>query len=105
MENKASIHVELALVNASNTPILLSKKLAKDSSVKQALLIFNLKTHLPNQNIDALKIGIFSKKVSLDHILQDDDRIEIYQPLMLSPEQARQKRLTIKKQRQQACKT
>jgi uncharacterized protein len=37
-------------------------------------------------------IGIFSKKVSLTHILEEGDRIEIYRPLLLTPNQARLRR-------------
>jgi uncharacterized protein len=34
-------------------------------------------------------IGIFSKKVSLTYILEEGDRIELYRPLLLTPNQTR----------------
>lgn len=37
-------------------------------------------------------VGIFSKKVGLETILQDKDRVEIYRPLLLSPNQSRLQR-------------
>jgi uncharacterized protein len=34
-------------------------------------------------------VGICSRKVRLDSLLQQDDRIEIYRPLQIDPKQAR----------------
>lgn len=38
------------------------------------------------------RIGIFGKCVSLDALLSEGDRIEIYRPLMQDPKEARRKR-------------
>lgn len=40
--------------------------------------------HLAN-----ITIGIYGKKVALDAMLRDGDRIEIYRPLRMDPKQAR----------------
>ena len=42
-------------------------------------------------------IGIFSRKVGLDEVLKDGDRLEIYRPLLADPKQARLKRVVKKK--------
>lgn len=36
-----------------------------------------------------IKVGVFGKRVTLDSVLQADDRIEIYRPLKIDPKQAR----------------
>jgi putative ubiquitin-RnfH superfamily antitoxin RatB of RatAB toxin-antitoxin module len=41
---------------------------------------------------DTLKLGIFSKRVSLDHVMADGDRLEIYRPLLIDPKDARRLR-------------
>ena len=40
-------------------------------------------------DISLSNIGIYSKKVNLNHILEDGDRIEIYRPLLMTPNEAR----------------
>jgi putative ubiquitin-RnfH superfamily antitoxin RatB of RatAB toxin-antitoxin module len=43
--------------------------------------------------VDPDRLGIFSKRVSSDHLVQAGDRIEIYRPLMLDPMEARRRRI------------
>jgi hypothetical protein len=37
-------------------------------------------------------VGIFSRKVALDHPLSAGDRVEIYRPLMADPKEARRQK-------------
>ncbi|HEY8251546.1 MAG TPA: RnfH family protein [Burkholderiales bacterium] len=37
-------------------------------------------------------VGIFGKRVALDHPLADGDRVEIYRPLAMDPKEARRRR-------------
>lgn len=37
-------------------------------------------------------VGIFSRKVALDRVLCDGDRVEIYRPLLADPKEARRQR-------------
>ena len=39
-----------------------------------------------------INVGIYSKKVTLDHPLREGDRVEIYRPLLIDPKQARRLR-------------
>ena len=43
----------------------------------------------PEIKLASAKVGIFSKRVSLDAGLHEGDRIEIYRPLIIDPKQAR----------------
>lgn len=45
-------------------------------------------THLPQP----LQVGIFGVKVSLEHRLQAGDRVEIYRPLLINPQDIRRNR-------------
>jgi len=49
----------------------------------------------PEIRLADVSVGIHSRKVLLDSLLQEDDRVEIYRPLLIDPKQAR--RLRIKK--------
>ena len=38
-------------------------------------------------------VGIFGKRVGLDHALVEGDRVEIYRPLAIDPKEARRRRV------------
>ena len=42
--------------------------------------------------LDPAKVGIFSQKASLDQVLRDGDRVEIYRPLIADPKEVRRQR-------------
>ncbi|ENU79811.1 hypothetical protein F975_02440 [Acinetobacter sp. ANC 3789] len=47
-----------------------------------------MQTDLPQ----LLQVGIFGVKVSLEHTLQTGDRVEIYRPLLINPQDIRRNR-------------
>jgi putative ubiquitin-RnfH superfamily antitoxin RatB of RatAB toxin-antitoxin module len=47
--------------------------------------------------IDAGRVGIFSRLCRLDTLLSDGDRVEIYRPLQVDPKEARRRRAARKK--------
>lgn len=63
-------------------------------TVRQAILDSKL---YPDE-IDNLVVGIFGKRRSLDYLLKDGDRVEIYTPLLIDPKQARKDRAKKSKQ-------
>ncbi len=46
---------------------------------------------------DGLQVGIFSKRVTLDRLVQAGDRIEIYRPLLISPKERRRQKALLSK--------
>lgn len=46
----------------------------------------------PEINLATARVGVFSRLVALDALLQAGDRIEIYRPLTWDPKQARRRR-------------
>lgn len=40
-------------------------------------------------DVQTLNLGIYSQKISLDHLLSDGDRVEIYRPLKADPKEVR----------------
>ena len=52
---------------------------------------------LPDLNVNANNVGVFSRKVSLDYVLHENDRVEIYRPLTLTPNEIRKRRAARKK--------
>ena len=77
------------------------------SETRQALIVLNVGQdctaglaieksgvlrEFPEIDLSNAKIGIFSKKISLNHILRAGDRVEIYRPLKVDPMEARLRR-------------
>jgi len=44
---------------------------------------------LKDKTVDSLDIGIYSQRVSVDTLLEEGDRIEIYRPLAADPKEVR----------------
>lgn len=78
-----NIKIEVAYATSQQQTIL-SLIITKGSTIRDAVF----QSQLP-LDIEHLTVGIFGKQRSLDFILEDGDRVEIYRPLMIDPKAAR----------------
>jgi putative ubiquitin-RnfH superfamily antitoxin RatB of RatAB toxin-antitoxin module len=62
------------------------------ATVVQAIALSGIGEEFDNMELKHKQVGIFSQKVSLDHVLRQGDRIEIYRPLIADPKQVRRER-------------
>ena len=62
------------------------------ATVADAIAESGIHEALPDVEIRADRVGIFARKVSLDTVLHDGDRVEIYRPLKVDPKVARRLR-------------
>ena len=83
-----------------------SVEVAEGSTVLEAIIASGVAKHMPDatwglnpsgskldpSRVDPNRLGIFSKRVSVDHVVESADRIEIYRPLILDPMEARRRR-------------
>jgi putative ubiquitin-RnfH superfamily antitoxin RatB of RatAB toxin-antitoxin module len=46
----------------------------------------------PGLQVDEKALGIFSRKVNPDYVMQPGDRVEIYRPLIADPKEVRRQR-------------
>jgi len=72
-------------------------KMSSGSTVRQAIVQSGVLSKFPEIDLKSVKVGIFSRPVDLDVLLNSGDRVEIYRPLILSPTDAR--RLRAERQR------
>ena len=77
--------------------VIISIKVPTKFNVKQAIEKSDIQKKFPYIDLSKNKVGIFGKKTTLDHLLKDRDRIEIYRPLILDPKEMRRKRAAKKK--------
>ena len=72
--------------------VIISIKVPTIFNVQQAIEKSGIQKKFPSIDLSKNKVGIFGKKTTLDHLLSDKDRIEIYRPLILDPKEMRRKR-------------
>ena len=89
MPEKIRVEVAYALPEEQ---IIISIKVPKKINVKQAIEKSGIQKKFSDIDLSKNKVGIFGKQTTLDHLLSDRDRIEIYRPLILDPKEMRRKR-------------
>jgi len=67
-------------------------ELPPGSTVIQAVDASGIAAVLPDNAIDGRRLGIFAHRVQPDRVVREGDRIEILQPLLLDPMEARRRR-------------
>lgn len=72
---------------------LIALALAQGATVREALDASGILQRYPQINLTEQKVGVFGKLKSLDTVLADHDRVEIYRPLIVDPKAARQRRV------------
>lgn len=86
-----SISVEVAYATP-NKQAVLRLELAAGSTVAEAIERSGIRSLFPGLVVDPGAVGIFSRKVPLDHVLRAGDRVEIYRPLVADPKEVRRER-------------
>ena len=67
-------------------------RVEKSCTVAVAIKRSNILADLPHLDFPNIAVGVFGKRVKLDDLLHDGDRIELYRPLTISPKEARRLR-------------
>lgn len=87
VQNK-SITVEVAYAR-TDQQALLEVSLPAGATVREAIEVSNITHKFPEIDLQTNAVGIFGKKTPLDATLRDNDRVEIYRPLIADPKAAR----------------
>jgi len=91
MTQALSIRVEVAYA-LPHKQVLLALELPTDTTVESAIRHSGILSQFPEIDLAKNKLGIFSKLVTMDTILRDKDRVEIYRPLIADPKEIRRQR-------------
>ena len=71
---------------------LISIEIKNGSTLKEAIEASGILETFEQIDLTKDRVGIFAKFASLDTILRDKDRVEIYRPLIADPKKARKDR-------------
>jgi uncharacterized protein len=89
---KVNIQVVVVYSPAAREVREIALTLKAGASVQQALLDCGLEALYPTLDLKKTAIGIWGRKVGMDQMLQEHDRVEIYRPLRVNPKTARRER-------------
>lgn len=67
-------------------------RVPQGTTIGQAVETSGVLAEFPEINLVTQPVGIYAKKKTLDTVLRDRDRIEIYRPLIADPKDSRRKR-------------
>jgi putative ubiquitin-RnfH superfamily antitoxin RatB of RatAB toxin-antitoxin module len=81
------VKTELVYVTKDRVTVQIRMDLEEGATVAQALIASDIYNLYPETK--DLPIGIYAKQVSLDTILRDGDRLELYRLLVLDPKEKR----------------
>ena len=71
---------------------LVSLEVEKGTTLKEAIEASGILDSFEQIDLTKDRVGIFSKFSTLDTVLREKDRVEIYRPLIADPKQVRKER-------------
>lgn len=89
MPEMLNVEVVYALPNKQE---IIAQKLPAGTTVRQAIEASGLLLKYPEIDLAKNKLGIFAKLTKPDAVLRDQDRVEIYRPLIADPKEVRKQR-------------
>lgn len=75
-----------------DTAFLCTVSLPAGSTVRQAVEQSGVLEQYPGIDLAVNLVGIYGKKKTLDTVLRQHDRVEVYRPLQADPKEARRRR-------------
>lgn len=72
--------------------VIIELQVPEGTTAKQAIAASGLLERFPEITYSEIKAGIFGSVCTLDQLLKQGDRIEIYRPLQNDPKEARRQR-------------
>lgn len=90
-DEKTRISIEVVLALAETQEIR-GLELPVGSTIADAIAAAGFPESAPGYEFDPDKVGIFGARKSLDTVLRDGDRVELYRPLLADPKEARRQR-------------
>ena len=89
--DKGVIEVEVAYA-LPQQQVIKNVELSAGLTVQDAIDLSGLLEVFPEITQSALNVGVFGKVFSLEQLLKNADRVEIYRPLIHDPKEARRQR-------------
>ena len=92
MANEGSTSVLVLYAPAPRELVQLTLELDAPCNVLKALQKSGLLDRFADLDHTGIEVGVWGRRVPLDHPLRDQDRVEVYRPLLVDPKVARRQR-------------
>ena len=89
MSDKINIGIVYALPHEQE---LLELQAPQQTTAGEAVRLSGIMEKHPEIDLGKSRLGIYGKLTGADAVLRDNDRIEIYRPLLVDPKEVRRKR-------------
>lgn len=89
-DTSSLLHIQIAYATPDQE-ILLDLDVPEHTTIQQALVKSDIASH--GVDISQLAVGIYGKKKTLDYVVREHDRIELYRPLVADPKDSRRRRV------------
>ncbi len=93
MADAAGIAIQICYARPDRQ-FLLAQTVAPGTTIQQAIQNSGIIRQAPEIDVSVWRVGIYGKLKTLDTVLRENDRIEIYRPLIADPKDSRRKRAT-----------
>lgn len=94
LTNCLLMNIQVLYIN-QNIQSLVNTEVPEGVSVKQAIKKSGLLDKHPDISLDKNQVGVFGELASLETVLHEGDRVEIYRPLSMDPMEARRLRAKV----------
>ncbi|SNS77444.1 hypothetical protein SAMN06265795_106133 [Noviherbaspirillum humi] len=91
MANPPEITVEVCYARPDGV-FLKELRLPEAGTLQQAIIASGVLGAHPEIDLESARVGVFGKLKTLDAVLRDRDRVEIYRPLLADPKESRRQR-------------
>ncbi len=71
----------------------------EEATIEEVIRTSGVLEHFPELALEALNVGVFGQKKALTDHVKENDRVEIYRPLLVDPMEARRRRAPAPKRR------
>ena len=86
--------IDISVCYATDTlQFLRELRLEAGATIQHALDASGLALEVPGIDLATMAVGIYGKKKTLDTVLREHDRVEVYRPLIADPKNARRRRV------------
>lgn len=92
--NEPSLGVTVCCSTAARQTASVQLQVPPGSRVHEAVRLSGLLADVCDAQVDAMQTCIWGRKVAVDHLLRDGDRIELVRPLKVDPKVARRERFS-----------
>lgn len=87
----AVIHIQVCYAR-EDKQFLLDQTVPAGTTIQQAIEGSGIIRLAPEIDVSVWRVGIYGKLKTLDTVLREHDRVEIYRPLIADPKDSRRKR-------------